>query len=404
MEGGDRHSADTESIHAGHDPRLHRGSIKPPIYETTTFGFESASEMERVFAEAYGLIDGPRSAELPYIYSRLDSPNLEAAEARVSQWENAETSLLFNSGMAAITTLMLTLLRPGDQILHSSPLYGGTAKLLNGLMSDLGVIVTSYRTDQDPAELATEDLSVVYVETPANPTNDIFDIARAAELAHSRGAKLVVDNTFLSPVWQRPLEHGADFSLHSATKYLGGHSDLTAGVISGSETTLEPVRHNRYRFGTTAQPATAWLLARSLETLAMRVTRQTETAVAVAAFLDSHESVTRVDHLSLLEAGDDRYEIYRRQCLGPGAMLAFEVIEGKEGAFRFLDSMEVISLATSLGGSDTLASHPGSTSHSTMSAEDRHNLGVTPGLIRLSIGLEDPHDLIADLSKALASI
>lgn len=378
--------------------------MKPPLYETTTFTFNSASDMERVFAEAYGLIEPTGATNLPYIYSRLDSPNLEAAESRVSHWERSEQSLLFNSGMAAITTLMLTLLRPGDQILHSSPVYGGTAKLLSGLMADLGVIATPYRADDDPAGLATDDLTVVYVETPANPTNHLFDIARAAEVARSHEAKLVVDNTFLSPVWQRPLDHGADFSLHSATKYLGGHSDLTAGVISGTERELEQVGHNRYRFGTTAQPATAWLLARSLETLRLRVSRQTETATTVAHFLDSHESVTRVDHLSLLQPGEQRYEIYQRQCLGPGAMLAFEVIDGKDGAFRFLDAMEVISLATSLGGSDTLASHPASTSHSTMSAEERAEVGVTPGLIRLSVGLEDPDDLIADLSKALASI
>ena len=378
--------------------------MKPPLYETTTFIFDSASEMERVFAEAYGLVEASGSAQLPYIYSRLDSPNLEASEARISQWERAERSLLFNSGMAAITTLMLTLLRPGDQILHSSPLYGGTAKLLGGLMTDLGVEVTGYRTGDDPAPLATDDLALVYVETPANPTNDLFDIAAAAEVARSHGAKLAVDNTFLSPVWQRPLEHGADFSLQSATKYLGGHSDITAGVISGRATELEPVGHNRYRFGTTAQPATAWLLARSLETLRLRVTRQTETAVAVARFLDDHAAVSRVDHLSLLEPGDPGYEIYGRQCLGPGAMLAFEVSGGKEGAFRFLDGMEVISLATSLGGSDTLASHPASTSHSTLSPQEREDLGVTPGLIRLSIGLEDSEDLIADLSKALASL
>ena len=401
----DRHP-ETSSVHGGHEPLDHLGSLKPPIYETTTYTFPTAEEMESGFAQVYGLVDGEDAD--PYIYGRLDSPNIRVAEARVSAWEESEDSLVFASGMAAITTLLLTLCAPGRTVLHSTPVYGGTAVLLKGLLSQYGVESASFGpqlgVDEVLALVDGRDIAAVYVETPANPTNDLFDIAMAAEVGKSLSAPLIVDNTFLSPVWQRPLNHGADFSVQSATKYLGGHSDLTSGVVSGKGDALEEIRHNRYRWGTTASPGAGWLLARSLETLRLRVEKQTENATRVARFLNDHAKVTRVSHLSLLTATDPVFEVYKRQCTGPGAMISFEVVDGKNGAFRFLNALGLIGLATSLGGSESIVSHPGSTSHSTMTDAERLSVGVTPGLIRLSLGVEDPADLIDDISGALGAI
>jgi len=408
------------SADVAHEPRKHLGSLKTPIYETSTFVFETAEEGKRFFEVAYGLDqaaageDGNSSSSfgnptgsLGYIYSRLDSPNARATEARLAVLENAEDVVLFNSGMAAISTIFLTYLRPGSEVLYSTPAYGGTAALLEGMFSGLGVVAKPFTADtaeKDLRELIDGELAMIYVESPANPTNDIFDIAMTARVAHSNGAILAVDNTFLTPVWQRPLELGADISLHSATKYLGGHSDLTAGAVCGSTDELEELRHNRYRIGTTIQPHTAWLLGRSLETLSLRVQRQTETATEVAEFLDGHAKVASVNHLSLLTQDDPRYATHHRQATGPGAMIAFEVRGGEEEAFRFLNAMRFVHLAVSLGGTESLASHPWTMTHSTMDPADREEIGVTPGLIRLSIGVEELVDLIADLDQALATV
>lgn len=399
---------DTASVTGGHEAADHLGSLKPPIYQTSTFVFETAEEGKRFFELVFGLDEAGEGEEPGYIYSRLDSPNARVAEARLAAWEGAEAALVFNSGMAAISTLLLTMLRPGDGVLHSFPIYGGTEKLLRAIFAPLGIEATPFgpRTSEEQlTEMADRaHPRMILVETPANPTNDLFDIEVASRVASAVGATLVVDNTFLSPVWQRPLDHGADIVVHSATKYLGGHSDLTAGAICANSDLLVEVRHNRYRLGTTASPATAWLLGRSLETLRLRVERQTENATRIAAFLSDHEKVTRVRHLSLLSPGEPEFDIYKRQCLGPGAMISLEVTGGEQGAFRFLDTLELVRLAVSLGSTESLASHPWTMSHSTMGAEAKLELGVTPGLIRLSVGIESADDLIADLGRALDAI
>lgn len=406
-EHGPRAHPDTDSVNRGHEAADHHGSLKPPVYETSTFVFETAEEGERFFQVTYGLDQAGPGEELGYIYGRLDHPNARVAEARLAAWERAEDALVFSSGMSAISTVLLTHLRPGRAVLYSTPLYGGTATLLEGLFSDWGVEAIPFTPASDESDLRAsaegKDLAMVYMETPANPTNDIFDIEMGARVAGETGAVLVVDNTFLSPVWQRPLDHGADLVLHSATKYLGGHSDLTAGAVCGGSTEIAELRHQRYRIGSTPSPQTAWLLTRSLETLRLRVERQTENAKELAAFLVAHPKVISVNHLSLLEDSDPRAAIYARQCRGPGAMISFEVVNGQEGAFRFLNAMKLVHLAVSLGGTESLASHPWSNSHSTWSADQKLAIGVTPGLIRFSAGVEDVGDLIADLDQALGS-
>ena len=404
-DGRQKRHPDTESVTAGHEARDHLGSLKPPVYETSTYVLGSAERAKRLFQNAYGL-DGSETVEdVGYIYARLDHPNARVAEARLSRWENSEDALVFNSGMAAITTLFLSYLAPGKAVLYSTPLYGGTATLLEKFLPGWGVDTESFTPQSTEEEIlqraAGRDVAMVYVETPANPTNDIFDIEMGARVAEESGAHLVVDNTFLSPVWQRPMDHGADFVVHSATKYLGGHSDLTAGAVCSSAEEIAELRHQRYRLGGTPSPQTAWLLGRSLETLRLRVERQTLNAVELSEFLSSHPKVIAVNHLSLLDASDPRHETYERQCLGPGAMISLEVAEGEEGAFRFLDSLELIHHATSLGGTESLASHPWTTSHSTWTATQKLSIGVTEGMIRLSVGLEAAEDLVADLERAL---
>jgi len=399
---------DTASVGLGHNAADHLGSLKPPIYETSTFVFKTAEEGKRFFQVAVLHEEPEADEDLGYIYSRVDNPNLRVAEARLAVWENTEDALVFNSGMAGISTVFLTYLRPGDLVLHSAPLYSGTATLFDWLFTDLGVTAMPFRADVGPQELESMvgdgSLAMVYVETPANPTNDIFDIADAAGVAHAHGAPLVVDNTFLSPVWQKPVDHGADLVVHSATKYLGGHSDLTAGVVCGSASDIHELRRNRHRLGSTASPSTAWMLTRSLETLRLRVERQTQHAITIAAFLASHPNVASVSHLSLLDDDDPGIEIYRKQCLGPGAMIALEVVGGEAEAFRFLNAMNLVRLAVSLGGTESLASHPWTMTHATMSPDRKREIGVTPALIRLSIGVEDPNDLMADLDQALSQL
>ena len=396
---------ETASVSEGYEPAVNLGSVKPPIFMTSTFATDTAAETKRYIELLYGLDQGAEGEEPGFIYTRLDGPNLRVAEERLAAWEDAEDAILTNSGMSAITTVLLTLLRPGAVVLHSSPIYGGTSTVIRQVLSRWEVEAVGFDAQANEADLAAladdDRLAMIYLETPANPTNDLFDIAMASRVARSKGVPLVVDNTFLSPVWQRPLEHGADLVVHSATKYLGGHSDLTAGAVCGGGALIEQLRHTRYRIGSTADPMTAWLLGRSLETLGLRVRRQTENATRIAGFLDSHPAVTWVNHLSLIPEGDPRREVYERQCLGPGAMVSFEVLGGEEGAFRFLDALELVRLAVSLGGTESLASHPWTTSHAASSPEEKLDLGITPGMIRLSVGIEAPQDLIADLDRAL---
>lgn len=402
-----RHHPDTDSVALGYEARRHLGSLKPPIYETSTFVFDSAEEGKRFFEAAYGDEDGEPGAS-GYIYSRLDSPNLAPVEARLASWEETDDAAIFTSGMGAITSLLLTFLRPGDLVVYSLPAYGGTTTLMNGLLSDFGVLTRPFGSEatmDDLESLVGEDnLAMVYVETPANPTNDLFDLDLCAALAGRHAARLVVDNTFLSPVWQKPIRHGADLSLHSATKYLGGHSDLTAGAVCGGSEDIGRLRRTRYEIGTTPSPRTAWLLGRSIETLRMRVEQQTGNATRIAGFLSGHEKVARVSHLSLLEPGDSKHDIYKRQCEGPGAMVSFDIEGGEAECFRFLDAMQLVRLATSLGGTESLASHPWTMSPPTVPDDQKRSVGVTPGLIRLSVGVEDAADLIADLDRALAAI
>jgi len=405
----------------GYRPEWSEGALKSPIFQTSTFVFESAEAGRDFFEVAYGLRE-KEPAETPgLIYSRLNNPDLEILEDRLTVWDDAEEAGVFESGMAAISTTLLAHLRPGDVLLHSEPLYGGTDHLLRHVLTEFGIQPVSFPVGSDRAGIeeslsrvdgGRERLAMVYVETPANPTNTLVDLEAcravadaAAEAREGEDRPIVaVDNTFLGPLWQHPLKHGADLVLYSLTKYVGGHSDLIAGACLGSRELMEPVLGLRTFMGTMAGPWTGWLVMRSLETLKLRMTRQTENAEKVAAFLAEHPAVDEVHYLGHLEEGTPQHAIYRRQCEAPGAMVSFEVKGGEAEAFRVLNELELIKLAVSLGSTESLAEHPATMTHADVPPEDKERMGVSEAMVRLSIGIENPDDLIADLEQALDEV
>jgi len=399
----------------GFRPEWSEGAASPPIFQTSTFVFPSAAVGARCFEIAYGIAE-PLADEHPdLIYSRLNNPNLEIAEDRLALWDGADTAALFGSGMAAITTTLWAHLRPGDVIAASSPVYGGTHHFIESVLTDFGI--TPVRFDHHAGfdeivaaiDAAGGRLGMVFVETPANPTNDLIDLEMCAQLAArystpDRKVPLVVDNTFLGPLFQKPLQLGADLVVYSATKYLGGHGDLIAGAVLGSHPMVDPVRAMRTFTGNMVSPFTAWLLTRSMTTLSLRMERQAASAAKVADFLRDHPKVRTVNYLGHLQPGDPRHDLFKRQCLGAGGMISFEVDGGMDEAYRFLDALHLFKLAVSLGSVDSLAEHPCTMTHCEAGLEANAKIGITESLVRVSIGVEHPDDLIADLGQALEAM
>lgn len=401
----------------GYDPALSEGALKCPVFLTSTFVFRTAEEGRDFFALAYGLRP-PRKGEQPgLIYSRLNNPDLEILEDRLTLWDDAEAGAVFASGMAAIATSLLEFAGPGDFVVTSAPLYGGTDHLLEKVLPRFGVRRVKFPAGAPPeaiqaaidAAKARGRVAAVLIETPANPTNRLVDVRACAEIARrnaprGRKAPVLVDNTFLGPVFQQPLHHGADLVVYSATKFLGGHSDLIAGAVLGSRELVGRVKALRTFLGTMCGPWTGWLLLRSLETLKLRMTAAQENARHVADFLAAHPGVARVHYLGHLQEGDADWDLYQRQCEGPGSMISFEVKGGEAEAFRVLNRLRVIHLAVSLGGTESLASHPASMTHADVAPAQQREVGITPSLIRLSVGVEAARDLIADLGDALRGV
>ncbi len=401
----------------GYKPELSEGALKCPIFQTSTFVFQTAEEGQAFFELAYGLREQSEGEELGLIYSRLNNPDLEILEDRLTLWDDADDAAVFESGMAAITTTLLQFLNPGDVLLHSVPLYGGTEYFIANVLPRFGIHpISFYPTDPEQSlEKALEDpripdhLRMIYIETPANPTNVLVDIEQCATIAQQfsteeRPVLLVVDNTFLGPLWQRPLKHGADLVVYSATKFLGGHSDLIAGVVLGKAPLMKQVKQFRTFVGNMASPWTGWLLMRSLETLKLRMTSQMKNARYVADFLADHPKVEKVFYLGHLSEEDPQYAIYRKQCLAPGSMISFNIRGGKKEAFRFLNHLKLIKLAVSLGSTESLAEHPATMTHSDVPPEEQRRMGISEKMIRLSIGVEHPEDLIADIEQALQAV
>ena len=326
----------------------------------------------------------------------------------------AASAALFESGMAAIATSLLSFVRPGDVLVHSEPLYGGTEYFIRHFLPEMGITPVPFMAGVPVAEVELElrerigdkRVPVVYIETPANPTNALVDIEGTVAFAESLAANgtrpvVMVDNTFLGPLWQHPLTHGADLVIYSATKFIGGHSDLIAGACLGKAEPMARVRALRTFMGTMAGPWTGWLLLRSLETLKMRMTAQMKNARYVADHLNKHPKVARVYYLDLLDEEDPMFGVYRRQCLSPGSVMSFEVEGGEAGAFRFLNRLKLIKLAVSLRATESLAEHPATMTHSDIPREDQVRYGITPGMVRLSVGVEHFEDIVCDIDQAL---
>lgn len=403
----------------GYKPSLSEGAIKCPIFQTSTFVFKTAEEGKAFFELAYGKREKQPTEEVGLIYSRLNNPDLEILENRLCLWDEAEDAAVFDSGMAAISTVFLEFLKPGDLLVYSMPTYGGTDHFINHVLTAFGVLVRGFPAGSQNAAIKKklkdegilDKLKLIYIETPANPTNTLIDIQECKKLADecSNGEKKVyvaVDNTYLGPLFQHPLKFGADLVVYSATKYIGGHSDVIAGACLGSREVMTRIKTLRTFLGNMSDAWTGWLLMRSLETLKVRMERQASNASKVADFLQKHPLVEKVFYLDFLNEDDDplQYRIYKEQCLSAGAMISFNIKGKEKEAFKFLNNLKLIKLAVSLGGTESLAEHPASMTHSDMSPQDLETNNIAEKLIRLSIGVEDPDDIIWDIGQALNEV
>lgn len=417
---GQRLKPSTLMMGHGYDPVLSEGSIKAPVFLTSTFVFENAAAGKRHFEGITGKRPGGADG---LVYSRFNAPNQEILEDRLSVWDGAEDALVFSSGMTAICVMMLSYCAAGDVIVHSGPLYAASEGFVAKTLNKFNVAYLDFAAgapreevdailDQAKALAAKQGgkVAMIYLESPANPTNALVDIeaVRAARDAAFDGEGLdgppiAIDNTFLGPLWQRPLDHGADIVVYSLTKYAGGHSDLVAGSIAGAKKWMDPVRALRNTMGGICDPNTAWMLCRSLETLELRMARAGENAAKVCAFLKTHPKIEKLGYLGMIE--DSRQQdIYNRHCTGAGSTFSVFIKGGEAEAFRFLDNMKIAKLAVSLGGTETLASLPAAMTHLSVPDERKAMLGITDNLVRISIGIEDADDLIADFAQALDAV
>ncbi|MBY6139544.1 methionine gamma-lyase [Leisingera daeponensis] len=383
----------TRAIHHAYDPQENEGALTPPLHLTSTFTFETAEAGGEMFA-------GERQG---HIYSRISNPTCDLLEQRIATLEGAEAGLALSSGMGAITAVLWTLLSPGDEVIVDKTLYGCTFAYMRHGLAKWGVTITHVdMTDMENLRAAvSEKTRVVYFETPANPNMRLVDIAAASEIAHAAGAQVVVDNTYATPYLTRPIELGADIVVHSATKYLGGHGDVVAGLVVGTAEQIGEIRlvGMKDMTGAVMAPFNAMLILRGLKTLALRMDRHCASAVTVADYLAAHPAVKSVSfpgHDSFAQA-----DVAKRQMAQPGAMIAFEVEGGLQGGIAFMNGLQMIQRAVSLGDAETLIQHPASMTHSTYTPEERAEHGISDGLIRLSVGLEDVADILADLEQAL---
>jgi Cystathionine beta-lyases/cystathionine gamma-synthases len=407
----------------GYDPVLSEGSLKAPIFLTSTFAFESAAAGKRHFEGITGLREGGAEG---LVYSRFNGPNQEILESRLAIWDGAEDALAFSSGMTAICILLMAYASQNDVIVHSGPLYAASEGFVAKVLSRFGVTYIDFpagatRSDLDAvlakakaqADAQGGKVAMIYLESPANPTNALVDIeavaaardaclggAQAAAGGSTQECPIAIDNTFLGPLWQRPLDHGADIVAYSLTKYVGGHSDLVAGSIAGAKRWMNPVRALRNTMGGIVDPNTAWMLMRSLETVELRMQRAGENAAKVCDFLKSHPKVEGLGYLGLINDARQQ-DIYDRHCLGAGSTFSVFIKGGEAESFAFLDHLTIAKLAVSLGGTETLASHPASMTHLSVPAARKAMLGITDNLVRISVGIEDADDLIADFAQAL---
>lgn len=399
----------------GYSPEWSEGAIKCPIFQTSTFVFKSAEEGKAFFEVAYGLREKEEKEELGLIYSRINNPDLEILENRLCLWDKAEDCAVFESGMSAISTVFMEFLKPGDLLLYSNPVYGGTDHFIKEILAKYGIHTVGFYPNQTQEETIrlveatghADKLAMVYVESPANPTNDLIDIEMCSAIAqhfstHEKQTLVAVDNTYMGPLWQHPLSHGADLVLYSATKYIGGHSDVIAGACLGSKELITRMKTMRTFMGNMAGPWTGWLLMRSLETLKVRMDKQAQNAADVAQYLNNHDKIKQVHYLGFLQG--EKRAVFAKQCESAGAMLSFEIEGGEKEAFAFINELKLIKLAVSLGSTESLIQHPATMTHAGVSPEEKEKLGITSSLIRLSVGVENIADLIYDIDRSLKAI
>ncbi|CAD6531440.1 cystathionine gamma-synthase family protein [Paraburkholderia sabiae] len=406
---------ETQMMSYGYDPFLSEGSVKAPVFLTSTFAFRTAEDGAEFFDMVSGRKQLPEGESAGLVYSRFNHPNLEIVEDRLALLDDSEAAAVTSSGMAAIAAILLAFLRPGDCVVQSAPLYGGTETLISKFLPEWGIASQviddglSIEAIRHALEAAAQrgKVRMCYVETPANPTNALFDLEglrqeiNAFETRHGYRPLSVCDNTLLGPLFQKPVNQGIDLSVYSLTKYIGGHSDLVAGGVTGSKELITKVRAIRSTFGSQLDPHSCWMITRSMETLVLRMEHAARSGTTVARWLASNPfKPVKVLHPELID--DPAYQaVYRRQCSGPGSTFAFVLDGGREQAFRFINGLTLFKSAVSLGGTESLICHPSSTTHSGVPVEARLAAGVSDGLIRVSVGLEHPDDLIADLSHAL---
>ena len=382
------------SVHEAEPLDEASGSILTPIYQTATFGFRRAED-------ARGAVEGENGK---YVYTRWDNPTTVRLEKKLAGFERAEDAAFFSSGMAAISTAILTFLEEGDHVVAVKDLYGGTFELIGRVLPRFGVRTDMVETTNFAAmkKSVRKDTKLVYIESPTNPTLKLVDIARTARLAHEVGALLLVDNTFASPINQKPLTLGADVSLHSATKYLNGHADVSAGAAVADSEKIAKIKMMRRILGGTLDPHASWLVLRGMKTMALRVRAQNENAMALAEFLSRHRKVKVVHYPGLTD--HPQHALARKQMKGYGGMMSFELRGGLKGAMKLTERLRVGFLAASLGAAETLISQPAVLTHHQLTPKERAETGIPDTLIRLSVGIEDKEDLISDFSKALQSV
>ena len=404
----------TEIFSKGYDPQRSEGAAVPPVFRTSTFIFKTAAEGKRAFEIAYGL-DPIKAGESPaLIYTRVNNPNSEILEEKIVAWDGAEKAALFSSGMAAISSTCLAFLKPGDTLVFADPVYGGTEYLFRHLLPSFHIKTIPFpagATKEDMESLIANDptVKVIYIESPANPTNIISDVPAARQLADKystpeRKILVIVDNTFMGPIFSKPLQNGADILVYSATKFFGGHSDVVAGIAMGSAELVGAIKVMRTILGSNSDPDSAWLIHRSLATLQIRMEKQQESTLRVVDFLKTHPKVLEVAYPGSPSMGARQVELWKQQCTGTGSVVSFCVEGGEAEAFRVLDAIQHIKMAVSLGGVESLIQHPSSMTHSDMTPSEKQHTGISENMIRLSVGLEDTDDLIEDLRQALAKL
>ena len=383
----------TRAIHHGYDPQAHGGALVPPVYQTSTYAFPSVEYGAACFAGEEG----------GHFYSRISNPTLALLEQRMASLEGGEAGLALASGMGAITSTLWTLLRPGDELIVGTTVYGCTFAYLHHGIGEFGVKVRHVDLN-DLAALKTainRKTRMIYFETPANPNMHLVDIAAVVDAARGHDLHIVVDNTYCTPYLQRPLELGADLVVHSATKYLSGHGDITAGLVVGRKALVDRIRLEGLKdmTGAVLSPHDASLLMRGIKTLALRMDRHCTNAQQVAEFLARQPQVELIQYPGL--ASFAQYELAQRQMRLPGGMIAFELKGGIEAGRRFMNALQLFARAVSLGDAESLAQHPASMTHSSYTPKERAHHGISEGLVRLSVGLEDVEDLLADIDQAL---